>query len=100
MNLINKLSLFVLLVNVPAYQFYLRHHNHCGLSSSWSVNLSDYRVLPSNKSSDSSNDSPKDSSKDSSSGSPTDANSPTIVEPMRLTRQDGNVTLVALLDAS
>ena len=78
MNFINKLSLLILFVNVPAYQGYLKHHSHCDLSSSWSVNLSSLRVAP------------------NASG----LDSATIVEPMRLTKQDGNVTLVALLDAS
>ena len=78
MNFINKLSLLILFVNVPAYQFYLKHHNNCDLSSSWSVNLSSLAVTP----------------------NVSESGSATIVEPMRLTKQDGNVTLVALLDAS
>lgn len=74
MNLINKLSLLILFINIPSYQFYLKHSN-CSFSPKWAVNVTNLRVTKNVNSSDSS-----------------------IIEPMLESR--GNITLVALLDAS
>ena len=76
MNFLSKISLLILFANLPAYEFYLKH-SHCSFSPSWSVNITNLRVIKSNETKES----------DSS-----------IVKPMNLTR--GNITLVALLDAS
>lgn len=76
MNLITKLNLFILLVHLPSFHFLFMHH-HCTFSPSWSVNITNLRVIRNNETKE------RDSS---------------IVEPMNLTR--GNITLVTLLDAS
>ena len=75
MNLINKLTLIILFVHLPAYEFYLKHSN-CSFSPNWKVNITNLRVTNN-----------ENSTSDSS-----------IIEPMLESK--GNITLVALLDSS